>query len=324
MLRLAVLAGLLLSAAWFAREAGWIEFPLELALPAASPHERYARTLDRSGLADTSVGRAWKTAAESALTSPVPLTLPATRTLPLVPESPDAWAFSVSLRRGQRVEVITTSTTTAPVQAFVDLFTISDQAREPAEDAARAADVEPDTSVLDHERGAVRGLTFEAREDRNVIVRVQPELLGGGTLRVAVRAAPALRFPVANVMAHAIQSPFGAPRDGGRRQHEGVDIFASRGTPVVSASDGIVMRVGESRLGGRVIWVWDTSRGVRLYYAHLHEQLVSTGTRVQAGDVIGTVGNTGNARGTPPHLHFGIYDTGRGAIDPFWFIAPAE
>ena len=61
-----------------------------------------------------------------------------------------------------------------------------------------------------------------------------------------------------------------------------------------------------------------------LYYAHLDQQLVSPGERVNAGEIVGTVGNTGNARTTAPHLHFGIYAVGRGAIDPYWFIAPAQ
>jgi murein DD-endopeptidase MepM/ murein hydrolase activator NlpD len=119
-----------------------------------------------------------------------------------------------------------------------------------------------------------------------------------------------------------VQSIFGDPRDAGRRQHEGVDIFASRGTPVLSATHGVVTRVGETTRGGRVVWVWDPGRALSLYYAHLSEQHVTIGQRVDAGDVLGTVGNTGNARTTPPHLHFGIYERGRGAIDPYWFIAP--
>lgn len=127
---------------------------------------------------------------------------------------------------------------------------------------------------------------------------------------------------MANARLRDLQSVFGDPRDAGRRQHEGVDISARRGTPVLSATNGVVMRVAETTLGGRVIWIFDTSRGLRLYYAHLDEQLVTTGQRVNAGDVLGTVGNTGNARTTPPHLHFGIYERGTGALDPYWFIAP--
>jgi hypothetical protein len=64
------------------------------------------------------------------------------------------------------------------------------------------------------------------------------------------------------------------------------------------------------------------SRGVRLYYAHLDEQLVRTGSVVRAGDVLGRVGNTGNARTTAPHLHFGVYAAGEGALDPDGFVRP--
>ena len=73
-------------------------------------------------------------------------------------------------------------------------------------------------------------------------------------------------------------------------------------------------------IGGKVVWVLDTARDLSLYYAHLDSQGVSPGTRVRAGDALGTVGNTGNARTTVPHLHFGIYDRREGPIDPMPFV----
>ena len=109
-------------------------------------------------------------------------------------------------------------------------------------------------------------------------------------------------------------------RDGGVRDHRGIDIFAPRGTPVVSATGGWVSGVQTTPLGGRVVWVWDPSGGRSLYYAHLDEQLVTAGQRVAAGDLLGRVGNTGNARSTPPHLHFGIYVRGEGPVDPLPFV----
>lgn len=305
MIRLVPLIGLLVTVAWLAREAGWMTWPLPVSLPAASPHERYQRALDAAGLSDTPLGQAWLDASRDALALPTSASLPIRDTFHLEPGSPDAWAFRVTLKRGQRVDVMTEVTSRAPVSTFVDLFELDGT---PQDD-------------LDHATGAIRGAAYEAEEDRVVIVRVQPELLRAGTLEVTLRAAPALRFPVANARLRDLQSVFGDPRDAGRRQHEGVDIFARRGTPVLSATNGVVMRVAETTLGGRVIWIFDTSRGLRLYYAHLDEQLVTTGQRVNAGDVLGTVGNTGNARTTPPHLHFGIYERATGAIDPYWFIA---
>ncbi|MBI4485879.1 MAG: M23 family metallopeptidase [Acidobacteria bacterium] len=83
--------------------------------------------------------------------------------------------------------------------------------------------------------------------------------------------------------------------------HHGVDIFAPRGTPVLAAAGGIVTSGGTSSLGGNVVWIARPGRREAHYYAHLDRQLVTPGTFVEAGDVIGTVGNTGNARGTLPH-----------------------
>jgi SH3-like domain-containing protein len=94
-----------------------------------------------------------------------------------------------------------------------------------------------------------------------------------------------------------------------------VDIFAPRGTPVVAATDGEVRRADTTAIGGRVVWLRDAHRRQSLYYAHLETILAPTGTRVRVGDTLGLVGNTGNARTTPPHLHFGIYS--RGPIDPW-------
>jgi hypothetical protein len=78
--------------------------------------------------------------------------------------------------------------------------------------------------------------------------------------------------------------------------------------------------VDEWRLGGRVVWLEDPARDVRLYFAHLETQDVTEGDWVEIGDRIGTVGNSGNARTTPPHLHFGVYVPGEGPVDPHPFL----
>ena len=75
-----------------------------------------------------------------------------------------------------------------------------------------------------------------------------------------------------------------------------------------------------SERGGQVIWLRDRRVRRSLYYAHLNGWAVQDGTEVRAGDVIGFVGNTGNARTTPPHLHFGVYE--RGPADPSPFLEP--
>ncbi|MGX4642617.1 M23 family metallopeptidase [Massilia sp. SYSU DXS3249] len=131
----------------------------------------------------------------------------------------------------------------------------------------------------------------------------------------AMPAAQAVPVPVRGVPPRALRDTWGGARGGGRK-HEGIDIFAKRGTAVTSATEGIVLRVGTNRLGGQVVWVLGPG-GQRHYYAHLDRYAdVSAGQRVRAGTILGYVGTTGNAAGTPPHLHYGIYEAG-GAINPY-------
>jgi murein DD-endopeptidase MepM/ murein hydrolase activator NlpD len=118
-----------------------------------------------------------------------------------------------------------------------------------------------------------------------------------------------------------MRSGFGVERDAGRRLHEGIDIFAPKGTDVVAVAGGIA-RTGTNRLGGNVVWVYAPGEGRTFYYAHLDRSAIGAVALVEAGDVLGYVGNTGNAARTPPHLHFGIYDDG--AIDPWPFVAPDQ
>jgi hypothetical protein len=165
-----------------------------------------------------------------------------------------------------------------------------------------------------------RALEFEPSRTGDYVVRMQPELLRGGRYSLTVRARPALSFPVENVDPRAIGSRFGAPRDGGARDHHGVDIFAPRGTPVVAAAPGVISGVRTTPRGGKVVWLRDERRSLRLYYAHLDSQMVANGMQVEIGDTLGLVGNTGNAISTPPHLHFGVYRRGEGPLDPYPFV----
>ncbi len=168
-------------------------------------------------------------------------------------------------------------------------------------------------------------LAFEPRRDREYVLRLQAELLRGGQCSVVIRNVASLEFPVEGRDSGAILSGFGLPRDAGRRKHHGVDIFAPRHTPVVATSRALVRRVTNWELGGRVVWLHDQTRSLHIYYAHLETQQVEEDSWVEPGETIGTVGNSGNARTTAPHLHFGIYVRGEGPIDPYSFIhQPAQ
>ena len=93
---------------------------------------------------------------------------------------------------------------------------------------------------------------------------------------------------------------------------------------MLAAAAGRVTGVREGGLGGKVVWQLDRDRGQYLYYAHLDSQAVVRRQEIEPGDTIGFVGNTGNARTTPPHLHFGIYRRGLGPVDPWPFLHHPE
>ena len=115
---------------------------------------------------------------------------------------------------------------------------------------------------------------------------------------------PIICMPVINANKNSYdQNSFGAPRVG--HTHKGVDIFAKKGTPVVSATSGIVIFTGYLSLGGKAVTILSPDFKF-LYYAHLDTILASRLTWVSSGDTIGKVGNTGNAKFTPSHLHFSI------------------
>jgi murein DD-endopeptidase MepM/ murein hydrolase activator NlpD len=124
-----------------------------------------------------------------------------------------------------------------------------------------------------------------------------------------------LAMPLEDVRKTEIADTWAAPRGDGRK-HEGQDIFAQRGTPILSATGGYIYNIGENNLGGQTVSV--ISKGGRVYYyAHLdsYARGIKIGDRVSTRTVLGYVGTTGNAQGTPPHLHFGVY-TFSGAINP--------
>lgn len=144
----------------------------------------------------------------------------------------------------------------------------------------------------------------------HVLVQQDP---GGGPYRLTIELGAALPFPVVGAQPNAIRSLFGASRDAGRRHHEGVDIFVQPLTPVLAVAAG---RATPHRdpLGGNTVWL--NTPGTSYYYAHLDRIAVRDEQPVKVGDVLGYVGNTGNAKNEPSHLHFGVFRWGREAIDP--------
>lgn len=271
------------------------------------PHQAYGYELALTPLQRNRPASDWLAGAERALLTPERVELPLRKIGEQASgETAAGYAFTVPV--GRRVAVTLASADGA--ELFVDVFR---------------------TSSLRHERIAgalpgsgVRPFAIDVVEGGDYVLRVQPRIGTRAEFDVEVQTKALLTFPVQGVGGSAIWSGFGAERDGGRRAHRGVDIFASRGTPVLAAIDGWITRVETTRVGGNVIWMQPLFGNMRVYYAHLHEQWVEPGEFVTAGQPLGAVGNTGNAVTTPPHLHFGVYvrQPGRrgGARDPADFL----
>jgi murein DD-endopeptidase MepM/ murein hydrolase activator NlpD len=136
-------------------------------------------------------------------------------------------------------------------------------------------------------------------------------------------ARMSLRLPVVGVRTAALDDSWHAPRDGGERVHKGIDIFAPKGTEVVAVVDGVISYIGDQKLGGHCIWL-TTENGASFYYAHLDRWAAGLyeGLEVQAGDLIGYVGNTGNAKYTQSHLHFGINENDE-MVNPYPLLTHA-
>ncbi|MCC6319087.1 MAG: M23 family metallopeptidase [Gemmatimonadaceae bacterium] len=278
-----------------------------------SPYERYAESLRQAGLDSTALGRDWLLASDSAMRAPLTPSVPFTEAGFYSRTEARAVAFRFDLHEGQRLDVDVRHDG-LPVRMFVDLF------RQELQDSVVTFAHQQSASTPDSSANGQRAVRYEVRESGTYVLRLQPELLRDGRYSVEVRTAAILAFPVQDATNRAVQSLFGVDRDGGRRRHHGIDIFAPRGTPALAATDGYVRSISPNQLGGNVVWLSDTVRGQTLYYAHLDRHHVRAGDQVKAGDTLGFVGNTGNARTTRPHLHFGIYRRGMGPIDPWPWV----
>src|SRR5690606_28002312 len=229
-----VLLILLLSAC---REAGQIADRLRP--EPVTPHDRYARVLEDAGLQETALGRDWLAAAESALVSPVLVSLPFRERAFFSASEASAGGWTFTARGGERLRVTLAREDTSTFEVFADLYEMPEDTSDAPERRAWA-----DSTSL--------GFTHDVRSDARFVLRVQPELLRTGSVTVTIERGPSLAFPVQGRDTRAIRSFFGADRDAGRRVHHGVDIFAPRGTPVLAAVDGVIRSTRPNTLGGIV------------------------------------------------------------------------
>lgn len=252
------------------------------------------------------MGKLWFSAAEQSLTSPLAINLPYSETGYFSADEPKAAGLLFQGKRGEKININLSKNPSAGFAVYLDLW-----------QPGTAADMKPEFLLFADTTTAA--ITYDIPKDGNYILRVQPELLKGGEYTLSISTQPSLAFPVAPKVKSNIGSFWGVSRDKGIRKHEGIDIFAPRGTALVAAADGVVTNVTENALGGKVVFLRPNNKDYTLYYAHLDLQLVQQGQRVKSGDTIGIIGNTGNAKFTSPHLHFGIY-TNAGAVDPLPYV----
>ncbi len=269
-----------------------------------SPHEVYADNLKSAGLERSEMGRQWLTRAADIAGSALAVKIPYKETGYFAPEKTQAVILSFDAIKGQKLNIALTKKPAINFNIYLDVF-------------ERSKNGEMQRIAFADTAGTA--IEYEVETTGKYYLRLQPELLSGGQYTLTITAGPSLGFPVTATARPRIGSFFGDGRDEGARLHEGIDIFAPKRSAAIAAASGVITSVRENNLGGKVVFMRPEGRDYSLYYAHLDAQLVNQGQSVQIGDTLGLVGNTGNARSTPAHLHFGVY-TSNGAVNPIHYV----
>ncbi|CAM3512475.1 M23 family metallopeptidase [Aequorivita lipolytica] len=251
----------------------------------------------------------WKNAFENSKRDSIQITLPYSESGVFSEENFNVYSYNIQLKEGERIVVEVEKQPDSAI-VFIDIF----QAKSDSLKIFKLLKSSED-------KKATLSQEIETSGFYKVIVQAQMQLQFPFVLKIYTE--PLYEFPVSGGGNKNIQSFWADPRDAGSRSHEGVDIFADRGTPVVAVTDGMIASAGERGLGGKQVWLRDGLFGKTVYYAHLDSIAVSEGEKVKVGDTLGFVGNTGNAKTTAPHLHFGIYKS-KGAVNPLSFIKKTE
>jgi murein DD-endopeptidase MepM/ murein hydrolase activator NlpD len=182
---------------------------------------------------------------------------------------------------------------------------------------ARGADLrEALEATHKRQRGLADSLKGKQRELERQLK--QAKVVAAGAPRVSVRG---FTLPVLGPVAFA--DTWGAPRSGGRR-HRGTDLMAPCGARSVAVTDGTVTGLGSHGRGGMMLWLTGRNGDV-FFYAHMkgYAPGIHVGKPVRAGEVIAYVGNTGNARGGPCHIHFEVHPRGGAPVNPYRLLRSA-
>lgn len=251
----------------------------------------------------------WNKAFEVSKRDNIQITLPYSESGIFSEENFNVYSYNLQLKEGERL-VVEVEKQPDSAFVFIDLF-------------QQKIDSLTRFRLIKSSKDKKSVLTFEIDKSAVYKVIVQPEMQRQFPFILKIYSQPMYFFPVSGGNNKSVRSFWADPRDTGSRSHEGIDIFADKGTPVVAVSDGRIASTRDGGLGGKQVWLTDGLFGKRVYYAHLDSIAVTAGKRVKTGDTLGFVGNTGNAATTPPHLHFGIYRK-RVAVNPYPYIKMSD
>ncbi|AVR44539.1 peptidase M23 [Christiangramia fulva] len=274
-------------------------------LKGLSAREKYQKENDISD----ELFELWNSQIDSALNDKIKISLPYREIGGLMPRDFSVYSYEGYFLPGEIIKA-KMQTDSSETKIFIQLYKADENDPDNFQKIAQPDDDSP-------------GLNHEINEKGLYKIIFQPEIEAHTPFKLEIEKSPAYIFPVVNGRNEDIGSYFGDMREGGKRDHKGLDIFAKKGTAVVAAVNGRIIRTGEEGLGGKQVWLRDPKRHQSLYYAHL-DSIIPDLSRVKTGDTLGFVGNTGNAVNTPSHLHFRIYKRSRGAIDPIGFVYQTE
>ncbi|MCG2429905.1 M23 family metallopeptidase [Aequorivita xiaoshiensis] len=248
----------------------------------------------------------WKEAFQKAKHDNLQITLPYSESGVYSEDELNVYSYNIQLKEGERIVVDLQKQVDSSL-VFIDFFEVK-------KDSLRLLKSAEEYKSM---------FSKEIEESGLYKLILHPQLNMKGSFQLKIYSEPLYPFPVVGGVNKDIQGFWADPRDTGSRSHEGVDIFAKRGTPVIAITDGTISSTGNGGFGGLQVWITDKLKKKRIYYAHLDSFIVSEGDKVKIGDTIGFVGNTGNATELPPHLHFGVYKE-HGAVNPISFIKKTE
>lgn len=274
--------------------------------------EKYEGRIRTGGGINSPAVKAWLAAGDYVLNYPLGINNNYSETGTFTTNNSGAHGIFTVLKRGMKLSVSLVRKEPLTTRVYMDLWRGGDSITGQPRQLIGAADTA--TNVME----------YIAYNDEKLIIRFQKEIGNTGSYQFSLQTGPAFAFPIRSDVKSNIGSLWGEPRDGGARRHEGIDIFGPRRAAVVAVADGVISEVSNNPIGGKVIFLRPRGSKIRVYYAHLDEQLVQEDKQVSAGEVIGLMGNTGNAITTVPHLHFGIYNNAGGAIDPLLFVKPVK